>query len=598
MTGLALLGLCGLVLLGVTHARVGAVAMLVGAAAALLPVGPVIATILWVDRWEPEPPRLLRTAFLWGACGATITALLINDTAQVVGEALLGAGGGNVAAALVSAPLFEEAAKGLFVLGVFLRRRQEFDGIVDGIVYAGMTGVGFAFTENITYFGLAFVQGGFGDATSGVIAVFLLRGVLSPFTHPLFGAMFGIGLGIAAITTRRRLRAAAPLIGYLVGVLLHALWNGAAVLGGGRVFLDVYFLVMVPIFLSTIALVLWQRRREQRIVVAQLPGFAAEGWIAASEIGLLASLTGRKGWRAAVRRRSGEAAAKAVADYQAAVTELAFLRDQRARGRPVQAPAARLGHAVDHLLRTREAARRSPEALDVAARDAAGIRRLARPRRRVEYAVTRPIGDAARQHAASAASTPRMTDAPRVPVRPVEATWPGGTGPGAPSVPRSIPPQPAPQRSGVSVPQRSGASAPQRSGASAPQRSGASIPERSGTARTEVGGEPIATPAGQPDGDGTCVPTSTNSGPAALDRRTRPPEPRRPGFAALRPESVVSGVQRLDPAGPGLAEDTAPLADPLGTDPASTETAGATPAPRVPETAEPVDPAGARSAEA
>ncbi|AOS61180.1 PrsW family intramembrane metalloprotease [Actinoalloteichus hymeniacidonis] len=379
--GVVILGLCGLTLLGLTHARVGAVALVVGAAAALLPLGPVIATFLWVDRWEPEPPRLLFAAFLWGACGATIAALLINDTAQVVGEVLLGTGGGDLVAALISAPLFEEAAKGLFVLAVLLRRRQEFNGIVDGIVYAGITGVGFAFTENITYFGLAFVQGGFGDMSGGVVAVFVLRGVLSPFTHSLFGAMLGIGLGIAACTSRPRMRIAAPLIGYLMAVLLHALWNGAATLGGGRIFINVYFLVMVPIFLSTALLVCWQRRREQHVVVTQLPGFAAEGWIAASEIGLLASLTSRKEWRVAVRKRSGASAGKAVAAYQLAVTELAFVRNQLAGGRTFPETAERLDQAVARLIRSRAAVLRSPGALADAARSTAGIRRRNRPSR-------------------------------------------------------------------------------------------------------------------------------------------------------------------------------------------------------------------------
>src|SRR2546422_10241611 len=69
--GLSALGLCGLALVGVGTARVGALAVLVGAAVALLPVSIVVGAFLWVDRWEPEPARLLLLAFAWGACGAT-----------------------------------------------------------------------------------------------------------------------------------------------------------------------------------------------------------------------------------------------------------------------------------------------------------------------------------------------------------------------------------------------------------------------------------------------------------------------------------------------------------------------------------------------
>ena len=114
--------------------------------------------------------------------------------------------------------------------------------------------------------------------------------------------------------------------------MLHALWNTSATVLGGGGFLLVYGFVMVPLFVALIVIVVWQRRREQRTVIAQLPGFARAGWIAPSEVPLLSSLAGRRGWRAAVRRRSGKQVAKAVADYQSAITDLAFLRSRMARG--------------------------------------------------------------------------------------------------------------------------------------------------------------------------------------------------------------------------------------------------------------------------
>jgi RsiW-degrading membrane proteinase PrsW (M82 family) len=324
--GLIVVAVCGLSLLALATVRVGPLAVVIGTAAALIPVAVVVAAFLWVDRWEPEPAKLLLLAFAWGACIATITALLINNTAETVGDLLLGNGKGSRVSALISAPLVEEAAKGAFVLVVLWRRTDEFDGIIDGIVYAGFTAAGFAFTENIYYFGRAFADYGFGSGTSaGVIAAFVLRGVLSPFTHPLFATLTGIGLGVAARTTSRAVRILAPLGGYLGAVCLHALWNGAATLGGAQTFLNVYFLIMVPIFIAVVLLVVLQRRREQRIIVAALPKMVQARWIAASEVDLLSSLTGRRDWRRQARRQSGRRAAKAVAAYQASVTELAFL---------------------------------------------------------------------------------------------------------------------------------------------------------------------------------------------------------------------------------------------------------------------------------
>jgi RsiW-degrading membrane proteinase PrsW (M82 family) len=326
--GLIVLSLSGLGVFAYLTARVGVVAELVGLAGALLPVVPVVAVFLWIDRWEPEPARLLWLAFAWGACGATLTALLINNTAEVVGDLLLGKGGGDTFSAVVSAPLVEEAAKGAFVLGVLLKRRHEFDGVIDGIVYAGMCAAGFAFTENIYYFGRIFLEHGFGaEGQAGVLAAFILRGVLAPFTHPLFTVMTGIGLGIASGARKRSVKIMAPLGGYLLAVGLHALWNGAATLGNATTFLNVYFLIMVPLFIAAAVLVNWARKREQKIVTAALPDLAREGLVAPSEVDLLASLKRRREWRRKVRRKAGPTAAQAVADYQTAVTELAFARN-------------------------------------------------------------------------------------------------------------------------------------------------------------------------------------------------------------------------------------------------------------------------------
>lgn len=325
--GLIVVALCGLLLFGLATAKVGVLAVVIGVLAALVPVGFVVAAFLWVDRWEPEPARLLLLAFVWGALIATVTALLINSTAEAVGDLLLGTGNGSKVSALVSAPLVEEAAKAAFVLIMLWRRSEEFDGIVDGIVYAGFSAAGFAFTENIYYFGRAFAEAGFGNGTSpGVLAAFVLRGVLSPFAHPLFAVLTGIGIGFAARTANRQLRWLAPLGGYLAAVFLHALWNAAAVLGGAKTFLNVYFLIMAPLFIGLFSLVVMQRRREQRIVAAALPQMVAARWIAPSEMELLASLSGRREWRRQARKQSGRRAAKAVGRYQASVTGLAFLR--------------------------------------------------------------------------------------------------------------------------------------------------------------------------------------------------------------------------------------------------------------------------------
>lgn len=327
VAGIVGLALSGLFVLGLATVRVGALAVLIGVVAAVVPVLVVVAAFLWIDRWEPEPAKLLLLTFAWGACVATLTALLVNDTAAAVGDMLLGEGNGSKVSTLVSAPLVEEAIKAVPVVALMWRRSHEFDGVVDGIVYAGLSAAGFAFVENVYYFGRAFVEHGFGDGTTaGVFAAFILRGLLSPFAHPLFTVLIGIGVGLVVRSDGPGAKIAVPAVAYVGAVLLHTLWNASATLGGADVFLNIYFLIMVPIFTAVVLIMAWQRRREQRIIAAALPGMAEAGWIAPSEVPLLADLRGRRQWRRQARKESGRAAAKAVGDYQAAVTELAFAR--------------------------------------------------------------------------------------------------------------------------------------------------------------------------------------------------------------------------------------------------------------------------------
>ncbi|WP_183650981.1 PrsW family intramembrane metalloprotease [Prauserella isguenensis] len=340
VTGMVAVAICGLIVFGLVTVQAGALPVIVGVIAAVVPVSIVTAALLWVDRWEPEPAKYLLLTFLWGACVATLLALLVNDTAKSVGDYLLGFEGGNRIATIISAPLVEEAIKAVPLVAVLWHRRSEFNGVVDGIVYAGFSAAGFAFTENVYYFASAFNEAGFGDGmSSGVLAAFTLRGVLSPFAHPLFSVV--IGIGVALMVQKRYYGAARfmlPVVSYIGGVCLHALWNAAATLGGAQTFLNVYFLIMAPLFIGVGLIVVWQRRREQRVVAGALPAMARRGWIAQSEIDLLADLAARRRWRRQARRESGSEAARAVGDYQAAVTELAFLRrrgvttdDERAR---------------------------------------------------------------------------------------------------------------------------------------------------------------------------------------------------------------------------------------------------------------------------
>ncbi|MFP5253039.1 MAG: PrsW family intramembrane metalloprotease, partial [Actinomycetes bacterium] len=157
--------------------------------------------------------------------------------------------------ASIVAPITEEAAKGLFVLLLLWWRRHEVAGVLDGLVYAGLVGVGFAFTENILYLGAAYMgtedmgPGGLGSA----LGVFVMRGIFSPFAHPLFTAFIGLGVGYAAVRHTPAARVVAPLAGYVLAVATHAAWNGSVFFGGGEAFVMTYLFLMVPAFLMFVA---------------------------------------------------------------------------------------------------------------------------------------------------------------------------------------------------------------------------------------------------------------------------------------------------------------------------------------------------------
>lgn len=61
--------------------------------------------------------------------------------------------------AAVVAPLTEEFAKGAFVVLLLWLRRNEIGGVLDGLVYAGLVGIGFAFVENVLYLAGAYLGG-------------------------------------------------------------------------------------------------------------------------------------------------------------------------------------------------------------------------------------------------------------------------------------------------------------------------------------------------------------------------------------------------------------------------------------------------------
>ncbi|MFE3329681.1 PrsW family intramembrane metalloprotease [Streptomyces sp. NPDC059176] len=358
---ITLLALSGLVILAIVREETGTEGFLVGLGLAVLPVPLLMAAFRWLDRVEPGPWRNLLFAFAWGACAAALVAIIANSFAtQWIATSTADPSHADTIGATVIAPIVEESAKAASVLLVFLFRRRDFTGIVDGVVVAGFTATGFAFTENILYLGNAFGEDQMDDSSgfaSITAATFFVRIVMSPFAHPLFTVLTGIGFGIAAATAphRKVRRAALPLLGLVLAMGMHALWNGSSVFGPLG-FYAVYAAFMVPAFGLLTWLAVWTRQRELRTVAAELPAYAAAGWLAPAEPLALSSMRARTVARDTAGRTHGSAAARAVSEYEAFATSLAFLRHRAHRGAAGPDFAAREQELLHHLWQRRDVA--------------------------------------------------------------------------------------------------------------------------------------------------------------------------------------------------------------------------------------------------
>jgi protease PrsW len=284
----------------------------------------VVLAYLWLDRWEPEPPRLLIFAFLWGASVAVIIASIL----QLFTEAAINPGASDavspVTVALV-APLTEEAAKGLFLLLMMTgKRRNELNSLTDCLVYAGLVAAGFAWLEDILYIGS-------GDTVGDSLLTAAMRLIMAPFAHPLFTTMTGIGVYFALQQRNAIAKIGCILLGYVGAVIMHGLWNGSSLIGV-EAYLLTYALWMVPIFGLAIWLGVRSRRREQRLVAEKLPGMVAAGLVTPNEATWLGSIRQRKAAIGQANRLGGRQAAKSVKTFASQVVELAFVRDRIDRG--------------------------------------------------------------------------------------------------------------------------------------------------------------------------------------------------------------------------------------------------------------------------
>ncbi|MFI7577599.1 PrsW family glutamic-type intramembrane protease [Micromonospora sp. NPDC049497] len=333
-----LIAACAVFMLFRLGESLGAEALLIGLVASILPVPVLVACFLWLDRYEPEPLRYLIFCFAWGAFVSTAASLTVNNFSAGRFEDL---GLPTALTGVLVAPFIEELTKALGPILLLIFRRREISGITDALVYCGLSAIGFAMVENILYLGgYGYATGveryGPATGTQQVIAIFIVRILLFGFAHPLFTAMTGVGLGIAARAADRRVRVLAPVAGLLLAMMLHGTWNLLPTLtqatGETLILLYGFIGVMVPIFFGMVGLAVWLRAWEGRLTERILPDYVRAGWLTPPEVAALSSLGRRHAARVWAKRVGGDAGLKAMRGYQFAATRLALLRDGMRRG--------------------------------------------------------------------------------------------------------------------------------------------------------------------------------------------------------------------------------------------------------------------------
>ncbi|THV24381.1 PrsW family intramembrane metalloprotease [Glycomyces paridis] len=349
----------------------GGEAAAVGLAAALLPAPILIGAFVWLGRYRRRPWLVLAFCLGWGACVATAIALGVNTGAAY----LLHRNDLNPdLAAVVSAPVIEEIGKLLGPLLVYWFARRHLTGTLDALVYCGLSGAGFAIAENVLYASGAYVYGAESlDAAAGIAQVTLLvimRGLATMFAHPLMTGLSAIGLGKAARKPGRKGLQTVWIIGMLLcGMGLHALWNGASVLGVAlempALWFALYPAFLAPLFFTMVGAALWLRAADARRTQTVLAPLVGAAQLSPPELASLASFSRRSAARAWARRFAGKPGEAAMKDFQRSASAVAEQYDLASIGRPWSEQTVHEGVGRMHAARARYAGAdpRTPPAL-------------------------------------------------------------------------------------------------------------------------------------------------------------------------------------------------------------------------------------------
>ncbi len=301
-----------------------------------------------MDRNEKEPWRLVLVAAAWGAIVATSLVIWGETIWEATAQRSLVPGPGLDASTAFMAGVLEELAKGSAVVLLFLVMRDDFDDVVDGIVYGAAVGLGFNFMESITYMtnlyaifqpeGIGAYAAGFQWYARQVLGLF--------FGHATYTAFIGAGIGIARQLPSVRQKGFAIASGFIVAIAAHFSWDAWLTFFPiqstlfGLVEIHLRTLIMTgPFTAAIIALLIFGVRFEGQNLLDQLRKEAGDGRgaILPEEVPVLASPWQRLKQRLRALNHGGVRAYLETARLQSAQLDLAMERWHRER-REIDSP--------------------------------------------------------------------------------------------------------------------------------------------------------------------------------------------------------------------------------------------------------------------
>lgn len=181
-------------------------------AAALAPVVLLFCYIWAKDLKQPEPIKWLLKALSYGAASAMLVILVLTPFPKIEVTGWPTA----FANAFLMAAIPEESAK-LLMLWLLLRKNPYYDERLDGIVYAGCVGLGFAGLENIGYLVASAAEGSW-------IATGISRAIFAVPGHFFFGVIMGFFFALATFGPRSR-RKYYLFMAWFMPIIAHGLYD-------------------------------------------------------------------------------------------------------------------------------------------------------------------------------------------------------------------------------------------------------------------------------------------------------------------------------------------------------------------------------------